>query len=125
MMKRNVIKVKRVYQPASPQDGQRFLVDRLWPRGMKRNDLSLDGWLKDVGPSNALRRWFAHDPTRWTEFQRRYRVELDRRPAGWRPLLAAAHRAKITLIYSARDPKHNNAVALKSYLESKLKRKDP
>lgn len=124
-MKRNAIKVKRVYQPASRQDGQRFLVDRLWPRGMKRNDLSLDGWLKDLGPSNALRRWFAHDPARWTEFQRRYRVELDRRPAGWRSLLAAARRANITLIYSARDPNHNNAVALKSYLESKLKQKDP
>ncbi len=120
-----MIKLKRVYDSPSSRDGRPFLVDRLWLRGMKRNDLSLDGWLKHVGPSNALRRWFAHDPTRWTEFQRRYRGELDRRPAAWRSLLAAAHRANITLIYSARDVKHNNAVALKSYLESKLKRKDP
>jgi uncharacterized protein YeaO (DUF488 family) len=119
-----LIKVKRVYDPASPQDGQRFLVDRLWPRGLKRNDLSLDGWLKDVGPSDSLRRWFAHDPARWTEFRRRYAAELNRRPAGWRSLLEAARRRDITLVYSALDSEHNNAVALKTYLQSKLKKKD-
>ena len=125
MKRGTVIKVKRVYEPASPRDGRRFLVDRLWPRGLKRNDLSLDGWLKEVGPSDSLRRWFAHDPARWTEFRRRYAVELDRNLSGWRSLLEAARRGDITLVYSARDPEHNNAVALQNYLQAKLKKKDP
>ena len=118
-----MIKVKRVYKPASPQDGRRFLVDRLWPRGIKRNDLSLDGWMKDVAPSDALRRWFAHDASRWDSFQRRYAAELDRRPDRWQLLLDTAHRDTVTLLYGARDPSHNNAVALKSYLDTKLKKK--
>ncbi len=118
-----MIRVKRVYDPPSSRDGRRFLVDRLWPREMKRNDLSLDGWLKDIAPSDALRRWFAHDASRWNAFQCRYAAELNRHPEVWRPLLEAACRGNIALIYSARDPEHNNAVALKSYLKSKLKKK--
>ncbi len=118
-----MLKVKRVYDPPSSRDGRRFLVDRLWPRGVKRDALSLDDWLKDVGPSDALRRWFGHKPSRWEAFQRRYAVELGRRPETWRPLLEASRRGTVTLIYSARDPDHNNAVALKSYLEARLKKK--
>ncbi|MFQ5802080.1 MAG: DUF488 domain-containing protein [Candidatus Methylomirabilales bacterium] len=116
------IKVKRVYDPPSSRDGRRFLVDRLWPRGLKRDALSIDDWLKDVGPSDALRRWFAHEPSRWHIFQRRYAAELERRPETWRPLLKAARRGTVTLLYSARNPEHNNAVALKAYMETKLKK---
>ena len=115
--------MKRIYEPASPQDGRRFLVDRLWPRGLKRNDLSLDDWLKDLGPSDSLRRWFAHDPSRWDGFRRRYGAELDRHPDRWQSLLKMARRGSVTLLYGARDPNHNNAVALKSYLDTKLKKK--
>lgn len=118
-----MIKVKRVYDPPSARDGRRFLVDRLWPRGIKKDTLSLHGWLSDVAPSDALRRWFAHNPSRWDTFRRRYAVELDRRPEAWRPILEVARRGTVTLLYGARDSKYNNAVALKSYLETRLKRK--
>lgn len=118
-----MIKVKRVYDPASPQDGPRFLVDRLWPRGIKRDALAVDDWRKEVAPSDILGRRFAHDPSRWDTFRRRYAAELDRRPEVWRPLLEVARRGDITLVYSARDPKHNNAVALRDYLEARLKKK--
>ena len=118
-----MIKVKRVYDPPSSRDGRRFLVSRLRPRGVKRDALSLVDWLKDIAPSDTLRRWFAHDPSRWETFKRRYAAELDSRPEAWRPLLEAARRGTVTLLYSARDPEHNNAVALKTYLEAKLKKK--
>lgn len=114
-----MIQVKRVYDPYDQSDGSRFLVDRLWPRGVKKEALQLDGWLKDVAPSEALRRWFAHDPARWEEFQRRYRAELDARPEAWRPLVEAARRGTVTLLYSARNAERNNAVALKAYLEER------
>lgn len=116
-----MIQVKRVYDPYSPDDGARFLVDRLWPRGLKKEALRLDGWLKDAAPSDALRRWFGHDPARWDEFRRRYFAELDSKPEAWQPILQAARQGNVTLLYSARDVEHNNAVALKSYLEIKLK----
>jgi uncharacterized protein YeaO (DUF488 family) len=115
-----MIRVKRVYDPPSSDDGTRFLVDRLWPRGAKREALRLDGWLKDVAPSEALRRWFSHDPTKWDEFRRRYSVELDGKPETWQPILQAAQRGNVTLLYSARDTEHNNAVALKAYLGKRL-----
>ncbi len=118
-----MIRVKRVYDPPSARDGRRFLVDRLWPRGVKRDALSLVDWLKDIAPRDTLRRWFAHKPSRWDTFQRRYAAELDRRPEVWRPLLQAARKRTVTLLYSARDHEHNNAVALKTYLEAKLKKK--
>lgn len=115
-----MIKVKRVYEPPVPGDGARFLADRLWPRGMKREALQLDSWLKDVAPSDSLRRWFGHKPARWDEFQHRYFAELDAKPEAWRPVLEAARRGNITLLYSARDTQHNNAVALRAYLKAKL-----
>jgi uncharacterized protein YeaO (DUF488 family) len=115
-----MIQIKRVYDPSAPEDGARFLVDRLWPRGVRREALSLDGWLKDVAPSDALRRWFGHDPTRWDEFRHRYAAELDGKPAAWQPILDAARRGDVTLLYGTRDTEHNNAVALKAYLEARL-----
>ncbi|GBD17493.1 hypothetical protein HRbin26_02417 [bacterium HR26] len=115
-----MIRVKRVYEPPSAKDGRRYLVERLWPRGLRKDALPLDGWLREVAPSDALRRWFGHDPARWEEFRRRYAAELDARPDAWHPLLEAARQGPVTLLFSARDTEHNNAVALKAYLESKL-----
>jgi len=112
-----MITIKRVYDRPEPTDGTRFLVERLWPRGMKKDTLRLDGWLKEVAPSDALRRWFGHDPAKWQEFQRRYFAELDSKPEAWQPILKAAQRGNVTLLYSARDTEHNNAVALKAYAE--------
>lgn len=121
MERSRTINVKRVYEPPQPDDGTRFLVDRLWPRGKKKEALQLDGWLKHVAPSEALRRWFSHDLRKWGEFQRRYRKELDAQLEAWRPILQAAHRGNVTLLYSARDTKHNNAVALKGYVQAKMR----
>ncbi len=112
-----MIQLRRVYEPPASGEGQRFLVERLWPRGLKKESLPLDSWLKEVAPSDTLRRWFAHDPAKWAKFQRRYRAELDAGPEAWQPLLQVARRGRITLLYSACDTKHNNAVALKSFLE--------
>lgn len=114
-----MIRVKRVYDPPDPDDGQRFLVERLWPRGVKKEALALDGWLREVAPSDGLRRWFGHDPAKWEEFRRRYFQELDARPEAVRPLLEAARRGNVTLLFSARDTAHNNAVVLRDYLERK------
>ncbi len=118
-----MIQLKRAYEKASESDGTRFLVERLWPRGVKKQDLQLDGWLKDVAPSSDLRRWFGHDPEKWSEFRRRYVRELERNEDAWRPLLASARRGHITLVYSAHDTEHNNAIVLKDFLETKLRRK--
>jgi len=115
-----MIQIKRAYDPPGPDDGIRFLVDRLWPRGIRREALKPDVWLKDVAPSDSLRRWFGHDPVKWDEFQCRYRVELDANSIVWKPLLEASKRGNVTLLYSARDIEHNNAVVLKSYLEERM-----
>ena len=118
-----MITCKRVYDPAAPDDGARYLVDRLWPRGIKKEALKLDGWLKEAAPSNELRRSFHHEPSEWAEFRRRYEAELDAKPDTWKPLLEAARSGNITLLYSARNTENNNAVALKAYLEEWLSRK--
>jgi len=117
-----MIMLKRVYEAAATSDGSRFLVERLWPRGVRKANLKIDAWLKDVGPSNDLRRWFAHDPQKWDAFRKRYFAELDSKPKVWEGLVQAARRGPITLIYSSRDAEHNNAVALKDYLQAKMKR---
>ena len=117
-----VIKLKRVYEKESPADGHRFLVERLWPRGIKKSALRFDGWLKDAGPSTQLRQWFAHDPAKWEEFRRRYFDELDAAPDAWKVIIAAAKESTVTLLYSSHDTEHNNAVALKDYLEKKLQK---
>jgi uncharacterized protein YeaO (DUF488 family) len=115
-----MIQIKRVYEPASKDDGARFLVERLWPRGMKKEALPLDAWCRDAAPSDNLRRWFSHDPAKWKEFQRRYRAELAGNPAAFQPLLDAARQDNITLLYSAHDAEHNSAIVLKSCLEEQL-----
>jgi uncharacterized protein YeaO (DUF488 family) len=115
-----MIQIKRVYEPPAKEDGARFLVERLWPRGMKKEALLLTAWCRDAAPSDHLRRWFSHDPAKWKEFQRRYRVELAGNPGASQPLLDAARQSNITLLYSARDTKHSNAIVLKSYLEERL-----
>lgn len=117
-----MIRIKRVYEPVASGDGARFLVDRLWPRAVKKEELRLSGWLKESAPSAGLRTWFGHDPEKWPEFRRRYHEELERNPDAWRPLLDAAGKGTVTLLFAARDPEHNNAVALKDYLEAKLKK---
>jgi uncharacterized protein YeaO (DUF488 family) len=97
------------------------LVDHLWPRGIKKE--SVKNWNREVAPSDQLRKWFKHDPAKWEEFQRRYFAELDDKPETWDPLLQACREGDVTLLYGARDTEHNNAVALRSYLEKKLKAK--
>lgn len=115
-----MILLKRAYDRAMRTDGRRFLVERLWPRGVRKSTLPLDGWLKDVAPSTELRKWFSHDPAKWNQFRRRYRVELGTRAQIWKPLLEAARQGTITLVYSSHDAEHNNAVVLKEFLEAKL-----
>ena len=114
-----MIRIKRIYDPSARADGVRFLVERLWPRGVKKAELELDDWLKRVAPSTELRKWFSHDAARWEEFQRRYRAELDQHPEAWQPILDAANKGDVTLLFSSHDAAHNNAVALKDYLETK------
>jgi uncharacterized protein YeaO (DUF488 family) len=119
-----MIALKRAYEAAAAGDGRRILVERLWPRGVKKTDLPLDGWMKEVAPSTELRQWFSHDPAKWVEFQKRYLAELRAHAAAVQPLLdAAARRGKLTLIYSSHDEEHNNAVVLKRFLEDRLKKK--
>ena len=114
-----MIALKRVYEPVEEGDGTRFLVERLWPRGVRKDALRLDAWLKDVAPSTELRRWFSHDPARWQEFCQRYAAELEARPDAWAPIVQADRSGTVTLLYSSHDTEHNNAVALKAYLEAR------
>ena len=114
------IAIKRVYEPAAKADGYRVLVDRLWPRGLKKEAVSLDLWAKELAPSAVLRKWFDHDPARWDGFRHRYATELDALAEHWRPLAERAARHTVTLLYGARDEEHNNALALKTYLDSWL-----
>lgn len=111
-----MISLKRAYDPSSHGDGARFLVERLWPRGVKKTSLKIDAWIKDAAPSTELRKWFSHDPAKWEEFRRRYFDELKERRAALQPILDAAQKGPVTLIYSSHDEEHNNAVALKEFL---------
>lgn len=116
-----MILTKRVYEPVGPEDETRILVDRLWPRGIGKKKLRLASWYKDVAPSSQLRKWFRHDPARWDGFRRRYFAELDGgNPGAWTPPVQLARSGNVTLLYSAKDEGHNNAEALRDYLESKL-----
>jgi uncharacterized protein YeaO (DUF488 family) len=112
------VRIKRIYEPVEADDGQRVLVDRIWPRGVSRDRAALDQWMPEVAPSNELRKWFAHDPLRWDGFQTRYGLELAGSPH-LEELVALAEAAPLTLLYSARDTEHNQAVALASILESR------
>lgn len=114
-----MIQLKRVYDPPAPDDGSRFLVERLWPRGVKREAAQLTDWLKDIAPSPALRQWFGHDPARWDEFKARYASELDdpRHAETLKRLADLARQGTITFVYAARDPEHNSALLLKDVIE--------
>lgn len=114
-----MIHIKRVRDPAARSDGRRFLVERLWPRGVKKEALKMDGWIKEAAPSTELRKWFNHDPAKWAEFRKRYHVELHKNPAALESILSAAAKGDVTLLFSSRDAEHNNVVALKTYLEKK------
>jgi uncharacterized protein YeaO (DUF488 family) len=117
-----MITLKRAYDPVSRTDGTRFLVERLWPRGVSKAKLRVDAWLKAAGPSTELRKWFGHDPEKWDQFRRRYFRELGSRPEAWQPIVAAARRGPVTLVYSSHDTQYNNAVALHEYLRQKASR---
>jgi uncharacterized protein YeaO (DUF488 family) len=112
-----MIRLKRVYEPAAAADGLRLLVDRLWPRGLRKEEARLHDWLREVAPSGPLRKWFGHEPAKWAEFQRRYAAELRAKPEIWQPIVDAARHGTVTLLFSARDAENNNAAALKFFLE--------
>ncbi len=114
-----MIQVKRAYDPISARDGRRFLVDRLWPRGLSRSKLKLTGWVKEAAPSEALRKWFAHDPDKWPQFQKKYRQELKANRQALLPLVQASKKGTLTLLFAAKDPVHNNAQVLKIYLQGR------
>lgn len=116
----DTITLSRVYDHEPHGESRRYLVERLWPRGIRREEVEPASWAKDVAPSHELRTWFGHDPQRWEEFRRRYFAELDARPQAWQPLVDAATTGKITLLYSSRDREHNNAIALRDYLLERL-----
>ena len=115
-----VIKVKRVYDKTSKEDGLRILVDRLWPRGFSKKAASIDIWIKDIAPSNELRKWFNHDPEKWDEFKSRYFSELHNNSELVADLIESAKKGQITLVYGTKETRFNNATALKEYLERKL-----
>ena len=113
------IGIKRSYEPAKPSDGYRVLIDRFWPRGVSKEQADLDEWARELAPSSELRRWFGHDPARWAEFHRRYAAELARNRDSLKPLLEMT--GTVTLLFAARDPEHNNAVALAEWLRDQNK----
>ena len=110
------VKVKRAYEPASGSDGIRVLIDRLWPRGVKKTDAKIDEWMKDIAPSTALRKWFGHDPDRWPEFQDRYEAEVRQHPDQLDRLRTLAREGPLTLVFSAHDEAHNDAVVLRDMI---------
>ena len=111
------IRLKRVYDKPAKADGRRVLVDRIWPRGLKKNEARIDQWLKEIAPSTQLRKWFAHDPGKWREFKKRYSAELDDQREQVEQLARGAKKRTVTLLFGAKDTEHNNAVALKEYIE--------
>lgn len=116
------LSVKRAYEAPADTDGIRILVDRIWPRGVSKATLKLDAWIRAIAPSDALRKWFGHDPQRWDEFRRRYFDELDAHPEAVAELLSRVAAGPATLVFGASDEKHNNAVALREYLATKGRR---
>lgn len=114
------IRIKRAYEPPQKKDGCRVLVDRLWPRGVKKDDAALDEWVKDLAPSAQLRKWFGHDPERWAEFQKKYKAELKQNEAVNEFVETHQDKKLITLVYGAKDTDHNHAVVLQKYLEGKF-----
>ncbi len=123
--RQTLLGIRRVYDPPLPGEGARVLVDRVWPRGVRKADLELDAWRRNLAPSAELRRWFGHDPARWEEFQRRYAAELEERQADLDSLVALARERGLTLLYGARDRRHNNAEALRRVLLARLDNSSP
>lgn len=117
-----MVRVKRVYETPSASDGRRILVDRLWPRGLSKQDAAVDEWMKEIAPSTDLRRWFAHDPGRWKEFQRRYRRDLREQGDLVDALVQVGSRGVVTLLFGARDPVHNDAMVLVSVVRARIAR---
>jgi uncharacterized protein YeaO (DUF488 family) len=117
-----VLRLKRAYEPKSSSDGQRILVDRLWPRGLSKRRVAIDAWMKELAPSSALRRWFAHDPRKWAEFQRRYKLELRTQSVLLDKIAQRALRGRVTLVYGARDEAHNDAVVLSALIQRRMSR---
>ena len=115
-----MIKIKRIYDPPGPGDGRRIFIDRLWPRGMKKEDAHIDGWLKDAAPSDELREWFGHDPGKWGDFKRRYYAELKTKKELVDGIVDETQRGTVTLLFSSRELRYNNAVALKDYIEVRI-----
>ena len=113
------ISTKRAYEKPGKQDGMRVLVDRIWPRGIGKDEAHIDRWLKDVAPTNELRKWFNHEPQKWKEFKNKYFQELEGKSEALEELLEMVHGGRITLVYGAKDQQHNNAIALKEYLENR------
>ena len=110
------VRLKRAYESPSPDDGTRVLIDRLWPRGVKKADAAIDDWIKDLSPSTGLRQWFGHEPAKWEEFRRRFTQELSQHPNQLSHLRDRARKGRITLIYSAHDELHNDAIVLRDVL---------
>lgn len=117
------IRLKRAYEPPAASDGTRILIDRLWPRGVTKKEALIDHWFRDIAPSTELRQWFGHDPKLWTEFQRRYRIELKHNTRQLEELLRLARKGTVTLVFGARDEEHNDAVVLKRVLLGHSKRR--
>ena len=111
------VHIKRAYEPPAKKDGTRILVDRLWPRGLSKEKAGIDIWLKEIGPSTELRKWFGHDPEKWTEFRTKYRAQLKDKKEMIEEIKKASRRGPVTLIYAAREEEHNHAVVLQEYLK--------
>ena len=122
MTGKNTISIARVYNLDAKSDGIRLLVDRLWPRGIAKKEIDLDDWIKEVAPSNELRKWFGHDPEKWDDFRKRYRAELSENPDAVRRCLDWLRKDNVTLLYGARDKEHNQAVVLRDYLLEKIEK---
>lgn len=117
-----MLRVRRIHDRPERADGTRVLVDRVWPRGIRKADAAIDHWFRDIAPSTALRKWFGHDPQRWDAFRERYFAELDAQPERVAELRRLARGRTVTLLFAARDTEHNNAVALRQYLQGKRRR---
>ncbi len=116
-----MLRIKRVYDTPSRDDGKRILIDRLWPRGLRKEEAHIDEWVKDVAPSTGLRKWFNHDPVKWGEFRRQFFAELDAEQESVDNIIAAARKGTVTLLFGSKEKRYNNAAALKEYLDSRMK----
>jgi len=117
-----MLRLKRAYEPKAASDGRRILIDRLWPRGLRKRKVAIDDWMKELAPSADLRRWFAHDPRKWVEFQKRYKLELRTQADLLDKIAKRALRGRVTLVYGARDEAHNDAVVLSAVIRRRISR---